>query len=461
MGGKKDRGGKEKKKSSASASSASTSTTNVVSSNSLSTLVEEMKKSSKKSDRATATATATADENNFGDSLEAGDEESYGSSSLGEYDAPTPIRSVISNTVGLDEELDEILKQISDKRSSLVRVEALENLVSKLLSCLTIETIMSRNDTMVYNVLGCCRKPSIQEGKFAPRALALIGLTLGPEQEDFYMEVKPVLELLVKNDPNPSTRMEALNALSILCFICSAEEIGNHRLEMMRLCDAYLNTSCPTIVCQSALECWGLLASTQDESYLSSVVIPEWLHVFVDFLDHTELDIRSAAGENIALLLEASHVMSTEVEGLDAICDRLRALSKESSKKNKKKDRKEQRSVFRDVYRTAAEKEEPSVTLTIQDEVMTFRGWVEIKQMTAVKECLQQGFQEHIQFNALLRDILNLPEAHGIEHRQIIEETQSRSKSSKSSASNKQRSTNLRNDRQRRERAKHAFMEEE
>lgn len=75
---------------------------------------------------------------------------------------------------------------------------------------------------------------------------------------------------------------------------------------------------------------------------------------FLELLTHVDVEVRSAAGENIALLYEASQKCGMTLPCDEDIIEKFRVMSKDSSKKNSKKDRKVQRLVFRDIHATLA-----------------------------------------------------------------------------------------------------------
>lgn len=75
---------------------------------------------------------------------------------------------------------------------------------------------------------------------------------------------------------------------------------------------------------------------------------------FLSLLDHGDVEVRSAAGENIALLYESAQRSGVTLPYDAEIIERFRVMSKDSSKKNSKKDRKVQRTVFRDIHATLA-----------------------------------------------------------------------------------------------------------
>lgn len=73
---------------------------------------------------------------------------------------------------------------------------------------------------------------------------------------------------------------------------------------------------------------------------------------FLALLDHKDVDVRSAAGENVAFLYESAASCGVPLPYGEEILDRFLEMSKDSSKKNSKKDRKTQRIVFRDIHST-------------------------------------------------------------------------------------------------------------
>lgn len=85
-----------------------------------------------------------------------------------------------------------------------------------------------------------------------------------------------------------------------------------------------------------------------------TVYVTRMLPLFMSLLDHKDVEVRSAAGENIALLYESAQRSSITLPFDEEIVERFRVMSKDSSKKTSKKDRKTQRTVFRDIHATLA-----------------------------------------------------------------------------------------------------------
>lgn len=61
-----------------------------------------------------------------------------------------------------------------------------------------------------------------------------------------------------------------------------------------------------------------------------------------------------------------------------------------------RKERKQQRSSFREVHRAFAESEPPEETISFRTKSFRLTSWAKIKQMEAIRDCLQVG-QTHRQ----------------------------------------------------------------
>ncbi|RLN69426.1 hypothetical protein BBJ28_00016537, partial [Nothophytophthora sp. Chile5] len=175
---------------------------------------------------------------------------------------------------------------------------------------------------------------------------------------------------------------------------------------------------------------------------------------FLALLEHKDVEVRSAAGENVAFLYECAQKCNVALPYDEEVLERFRQLSKENSKKNSKKDRKTQRVVFRDILSTLTNGESPQVSFSVKSEVLEISSWKSVKQFEAMKEVLQTGLQEHIKYNNMLRAMLDLPETledYKVDRRDVFD---------KKSASRKQRSNELKGDRRRKQHMQDAFYED-
>ncbi|TYZ63742.1 hypothetical protein PybrP1_003711 [[Pythium] brassicae (nom. inval.)] len=337
-----------------------------------------------------------------------------------------------------------------DAEATTTRVAALEKLSGHLSQYLPPDSI---TESFVSNVLNCLRKPSEDEALHGARVLAIMALIQGGDEERFFQRASNVLSPLAKASRSAAVKAASMRALAVICFVCSVEDENTQ--ELLVLLEKYHDLKIAGSICSVALEAWGLLASSMsDEELAGDDYVDRCLPRFMELLAHVDVEVRAAAGENIALLHEAAQKSGLSLPFDDDIIDKFREMSKDSSKKNSKKDRKVQRMVFRDVYATLASGESPQVSFLVKGEQLEVWSWRSVKQLEVIKSVLRTGFQEHIKYNNVVRAILELPEAteeRKVDRRDIFD---------KKSASRKSRSNELKGDRRRKQHQQDAFLDE-
>lgn len=346
-----------------------------------------------------------------------------------------------------EDEIDKIIEELTIRRTT-TRVAALEKLTTHLLQYLAPEDV---SDSFMGNVLGCLRKPSEDEAVLGSRILAIMATIFGCN-EGFFQRSKHVLEPLIKTARNLKIKCSAIYALGLIGFLCSIEKEDHE--ELLELFETFFNIKIYGDICKAALESWGLVVSSlPDEMLASDLLLERLIPKFLSLLDHKDVEVRSSAGENVALLHESAQNCGVPLPCGQQIVDRFLEMTKDSSKRNSKKDRKTQRVVFRDVYSTLANGETPHVSFLLKGKVLDIRSWKSVKQFEAVKECLQTGLQNHLKYNNMLRAMLDLPE--------IVEdlEVDRRDVLNKKSITKKQRSNELKGDRKRKQHMQNAFYD--
>uniref|UniRef100_K3WKD3 Interferon-related developmental regulator N-terminal domain-containing protein n=1 Tax=Globisporangium ultimum (strain ATCC 200006 / CBS 805.95 / DAOM BR144) TaxID=431595 RepID=K3WKD3_GLOUD len=345
--------------------------------------------------------------------------------------------------------IDEAIEELTEKRTT-TRVAALEKLSGHLSQYLLADSI---SESFVTNVLSCLRKPSEDEAIHGARVLALMSVILGGDEERFFQRASNVLEPLAKTSRSAAVKAASIRALALICFVCSVEDENTESL--MKVFEKYFDLKIVGSICSVALEAWGLLASSlSDEELAHDEYVDRCLPQFLELLTHVDVEVRSAAGENIALLYESAQKCGLTLPYDEEIVEKFRVMSKDNSKKNSKKDRKTQRMVFRDVHATLANGESPQVSFSVKNELLDVSSWRSIMQLEAIKNALRTGFQEHIKYNNVVRSILDLPESmeeRVIDRRGIFD---------KKSASRKQKSNELKGDRRRKQHLQDAFYDE-
>ena len=322
----------------------------------------------------------------------------------------------------------------------------------------------------------------------ACRCLEAMSIVLGSNQEEFVEEVMDSLIKAVKaTGKDGQVRSAALRALSMSLFVCSSSD-SSSTLFVMGLCmevcrERWRGEDVVPYLRATALRCWSLLATTVDDVYVAgeeSNILPR----LQECLDHSDVGLRAAAGECVALIHETRLNMGLEDgEGdeirnaserkyrrgswdgteweviMDELKQRVSELAVEYGHHMSKKAKKEQRSIFRDIVATVVEDGEPSHVVSFRGGDIMLNSWHDIVQLDFVRHCLQQGFQIQLMTNPTLYDIF--VGANGgmlSEAVDRLSQLEKRLYMSKTSDVAKAKDKNLRKKRLNRENQKNAFL---
>jgi len=328
----------------------------------------------------------------------------------------------------LDAKLTETIELLTDKKAAS-RLSALTALNTELGSQILKTFLLdNRLETVFEYLTSCVKKGDVNETSAACRSLALIALTVGFDAESMIESLSSSLTPVIKNQGKPTaTRASAVLALGVLCFACTSAEEEKSTLASMALFSSMWQQARssrirmalevgPELVAQ-CIESWGLLATTLPTSKRAGVVMEEHIPVLMSLLEHKSLDVRIAAGENIALLFDANNNCPKPDYGLEGkkgvvdkkeLNNRLSALANDGERYKGRKERAIQRSKFRDIIQTVIEGEEPSESIKVGAQKYDLRGWVQMIQLATLRQVLQQGFLIHFTNNELLAQILEL-----------------------------------------------------
>lgn len=126
------------------------------------------------------------------------------------------------------------------------------------------------------------------------------------------------------------------------------------------------------------------------------------------------LDVRMAAGESIALLLECGRAHDEEFldEYLTELTEMTKQLATDSQKFRAKRDRKQQRATFRDVLHYVEEDMSPEITIQVGNgitkEQLLLDTWAIHHQYNCICNALGSGMNIHLLDNDFLRDVFQM-----------------------------------------------------
>lgn len=122
------------------------------------------------------------------------------------------------------------------------------------------------------------------------------------------------------------------------------------------------------------------------------------------------LDVRMAAGEAIALILESGRAHDEEFydDYLPDLIEATKQLATDSQKFRAKRDRKTQRATFRDVLHYLEEDQTPEISIRFGKESLLLDTWAIHHQYNSLCSAMGSGMSIHLAENELIRDILHL-----------------------------------------------------
>lgn len=301
-----------------------------------------------------------------------------------------------------------------------------------------IEYIRSRlEDTILPLCKTCLKGGTSSEEQYAScRVLEATSILLGGDEHDFAEGIYTLLSRVVKVTSRAmQARGAALNALAMAFFICASEV--NSSDKVLDLCEQvsspeFRGEPVPSILRATALNCWALLSTTLHDEHLAGDDIKNgegrgliFLPLLSDCLNSTNLNLRCAAGECVALIHEARLDLGldsgednnasdrrycrgswhgSESESLiDEIKFKIEELSVESGKQLSKKVKKYQKQRFREIMATVLNDEPPNEILTLRGGQLSLTNWKEIIQLNFIRHCLQSGFQIQLMTNSTLQ----------------------------------------------------------
>ncbi|XP_008145408.1 interferon-related developmental regulator 1 [Eptesicus fuscus] len=320
---------------------------------------------------------------------------------------------------GTQEDLEYKLKGFIDltlDKSAKTRQAALEGLRSALASKLLSEFLLERRMTLTDSIERCLKKGKSDEQRAAAALASVLCVQLGPgiESEEVLKALGPVLKKIIcDGTASIQARQTCATCFGVCCFIATdditelyaALECLEGLFSKAGLKDKDPGGGLPV----SALLAWALLLTICPAGELKKRLETHF-HKLPSLLSSDDVNMRIAAGETVALLLELARGMESDFlyEDMESLTEMLRALATDGNKHRAKVDKRKQRSVFRDVLRAVEDREFPTETVKFGPERMYIDCWVRKHTYDTFKEVLGSGMQYHLQSNEFLRHVFEL-----------------------------------------------------
>ncbi|KAF9286717.1 Interferon- developmental regulator 1 [Mortierella alpina] len=349
-------------------------------------------------------------------------------------------------------QLKDAIEELYEKRSS-AREAALTKLQTIISQHFTADVLDSQRDDLMDLLKKSIKKGGTRECVLAASVISLVFITIGEDDEKMFTDLAPLLKYTITNHEQTEVKAACIHALGTACFISSTPQpshLPSYELlgffsEIALSSGASVNAPQNAETLAAAFEAFGVLyaglfphlgpkETTMRARRFFNSIIP----AAKTQLEHPSVEVRVAAGETIALMLEilgdyqrqrddgdfsddedASETYNEddpddleEVTGdfkyddLDGLVAALGALSTDSSRHRSKKERSAGRSAFRDILKSVESQERPNESLKLKEYEVDFDGWVEIIQLHYLRDRLTSGLQTHFVHNTMIHTIL-------------------------------------------------------
>lgn len=364
--------------------------------------------------------------------------------------------------LGGDEKLFECIDQLTEQGASKrSKRERSLDYISDCLSGHVCTEVESHSEALQTNLIAILRKGGkMSEIQSAHDVLRALVITTGWGDQSMFDKCRLTLERAAKHGTSPESSAAAVLTLSLLCFVCSCDEVDTKMCmqlldDMGCIADPQLLISHSNdsdfesdsesyvlingdfvsstsesekegdkqrhdpLVQEAALLAWGLLSSTVSDEYIGDEVFDRYASRFLHLLSSNSNTLRMEAGENLAILFEAREAAgavsgNTKTDELiDQIYENLEELSVEGGAASNKKEAKLQRMAFRQIVSSVVHGMPPELKVEAELESLEFNTWAQIRQIRVLRNVLGGGLMRHLHDNESLRMGLDLGECPG------------------------------------------------
>lgn len=313
-----------------------------------------------------------------------------------------------------EEKICSVLEAITEKNVK-TRVEGLKSLRSGLSKKFAFEFLSQRSMTLVDSVDKCVRKGRGEEQVLAAPCHALTLLQLAPDPslalDLFNKVVLPTFKVVISDESVPlEARCACLESLGLCIYFSVSDQLELRSLAQL-IKDLSSSSHLQAIGVQiSALRMWSLIFTLLTPDYVIAVA-QDHLRSLSSRLESSSVEMRVAAGEAIAVVMEAAFEADEDFEynKIDELCESLLLLTKESNKFRAKKDRKVQKASFREILKFVEDGDFKEMQVSIsKQEQLSILSWAHYSLYHSLTTLLTSGMNTHLKENPAVREMFGL-----------------------------------------------------
>ncbi|KAL5207712.1 hypothetical protein ABZP36_032147 [Zizania latifolia] len=320
---------------------------------------------------------------------------------------------------------DRIIVSLDEKRATR-REETLASLIAALERFVPAGTLEGRYRDILRRCCVSIKKGSSKEAPLALRAVALLAITLcsGADSMKIMAAMFPLLTRIIEVLPDSRVVSAALECLAVLAFIC-AESLDHTEASMKLMWGLICPSSGPKVACAerttsprvlaAAVTAWTFVLTTLSGWKLTPGRWKQTTEFLSSLLNGDNRAVRMAAGEALAVCIELKILVpsdkSTFFPDMQARASQL--ATEAAGGGVDRTNFHEQKILFRMITAFLIHGEQPKQsvwTSTARKEALTVSTWTELVQLNFLRFVLNDGFQNHLERQGLMRQVFVIKE---------------------------------------------------
>ncbi|URE05312.1 Interferon-related developmental regulator [Musa troglodytarum] len=372
-----------------------------------------------------------------GDQFDSSDADSVSSISTGLLELANDTECLNSQEFELEKYIDDLY----EKRGS-TREKALSGLVDAFEGHVLFKFVENKFITLLNQYINSIKRGSTKEACLASRAIGLLAITVGAENnahEIMEESVSHLSQALISGS-DARKKSSVLDCLAVVTFV-GANDLAETEISLKAMWQVIYPKSGPNVglvkklpstVLAVAISAWSFLLTTISGWRINPDNWKESVAFLFTLLEDNDRSVRVAAGEAIALFFELGildlhwsdhididslnhevlkHGMLPYMQSMKAkILAKANDLSVEAGGKGTdKKNLNDQRDLFQKILDYVQTGECPEISLKISSKHGLLRAstWTQTIRLNFLKRFLGRGFLKHAQDNELLHDLFN------------------------------------------------------
>ena len=284
------------------------------------------------------------------------------------------------------------------------------------------ETLELRQETLADGLERVLKDLQLEPTLLALKIASLASISIQSGHKEFFTRFKDLLQRLMVNEAlETSIRAEAINTLSITCFMATIFDEDHETTTTTSVLDALYGyifsdlTNMPPDITRAALQGFTLLGGTLPSKTMHEVLYSRYFDQVAGLMDEKyEINLRIIAAKAVTALVEWERERLKEEdaedneEDMSTVLDSMLALLDDRNKFKGKVDLKKQKKTLKSLIAFVEESSQMETeTVVVRATPVVLGTWTQIFRMDRFRALLGEGFMNHLEENKNLMHIFD------------------------------------------------------